>query len=48
MIFPAIGAEDTSAGKNLVKAELERINDFMLLASNKSEAHKTLDKMGIR
>jgi superfamily II DNA or RNA helicase len=48
VIFPAIGAEDTSAGKNLVKAELERINDFMLLASNKSEAHKTLDKMGIR
>ena len=47
VILPAAGFEETPASKNLVKSELERINDFMLLAKNKHEAHLELEKLGI-
>ena len=47
VILPAAGREEALASKNLVKSELERINDFMLLAKNKLEAHKELERLGI-
>ena len=47
VILPAAGWEETPASKKLVKSELERINDFMLLAKNKREAHKELEELGV-
>lgn len=47
VILPAEGWEETSAAKNLIRSEKERINDFALLAKNKRDIHEELEGLGI-
>ena len=47
VVLPAIGSPKSSASKQLIAAELERISDFQLLALNKKEVHETLLHMGM-
>ena len=47
VVLPAVGAEN-SASKNLMKAELERVDDFCELALNRRDVENQIDKLGMR
>lgn len=47
VISPAKGWEESPASKKLVRSELDRIKDFMLLAKNKLEIDEELKKLEI-
>ena len=47
MILPAPGANNASS-KSLKSAELERIDDFCLLAINRLDVERQIDELGIR
>ncbi|HEY9267958.1 MAG TPA: DEAD/DEAH box helicase family protein [Methylotenera sp.] len=47
VVLPASGREGSGASKSLIRAELERISDFQLMATNKKEIYSALNEMGI-
>ena len=47
VVLPANGWEESGASKSLVNAEMERVNDFMMLATNKIEVYKELEEQGL-
>ncbi len=47
VVLPAVGAEN-SASQNLMKAELERVDDFCELALNRRDVENQIDKLGMR
>ena len=47
VVLPALGSSGP-AGERLKKAELERVEDFCLLAVNRFDVEKTIDRLGMR
>ncbi|MFK5947394.1 MAG: DEAD/DEAH box helicase family protein, partial [Methylococcales bacterium] len=47
VVLPSAGREDSSASKQLIRAELERINDFLMLALNKKQVNEELKMLGV-
>ena len=46
-MLPAVGSEN-SASRNLVKAELERVDDFCELAMNRRDVEYQIEKWRMR
>jgi superfamily II DNA or RNA helicase len=48
VVCPAKGRESSKYSKNLLNGELERIDDFLLLAENKRDVNEYLKNLGIK
>jgi len=48
VVLPAIGREKSKYSQNLLDSEMERIDDFLLLAKNKKRIYDDLNKLGIK
>ena len=47
VVLPSKGSNSNSS-KKLLEAELERVDDFCMLANNKNEVEKTINELGMR
>ena len=47
VILPAIGSEDAALSRRLIRAEMERVYDFLSLALNKREVDEELKRIGV-